>query len=178
MARLEAHSDARTAGRSVRRARRLARSNRLRRRPNKYALDEIYPEKFDDAAGQPSKALFAKNARMRMVEYFPEKDIKAYLGGEADELMFGHSVSGYGMSNDQYEVREVPDLIPQQFMSAAGLTSKELKRNVLQEAINQDGPDTKPHVTDAADEVRTSRTACASLARPPRSRRRRRCGAP
>ena len=59
---------------------------------------------------------------MRMVEYFPEKDIKAYLGGEADELMFGHSVSGYGMSNDQYEVREVPDLIPQQFMSAAGLT--------------------------------------------------------
>ena len=37
------------------------------------------------------------------------------------------SVSGYGMSNDQFEVREVPDLIPQQFMSAAGLTSKELQ---------------------------------------------------
>ena len=121
--------------------------------PNKYALDEIYPEKFDDAAGQPSKTLFAKNARMRMVEYFPEKDIKAYLGGEADELMFGHSVSGYGMSNDQYEVREVPDLIPQQFMSAAGLTSKELQRNVLKEKINQDGPDTKIHVADQADEV-------------------------
>ena len=121
--------------------------------PNKYALDEIYPEKFDDAAGQPSKTLFAKNARMRMVEYFPEKDIKAYLGGEADELMFGHSVSGYGMASDQYEVREVPDLIPQQFMSAAGLTSKELQRNVLKEKINQDGPDTKPHVADRADEV-------------------------
>ena len=121
--------------------------------PNKYALDEIYPEKFDDAAGQPSKTLFAKNARMRMVEYFPEKDIKAYLGGEADELMFGHSVSGYGMANDQYEVREVPDLIPQQFMSAAGLTSKELQRNVLKEKINQDGPDTKTHVADRADEV-------------------------
>ena len=121
--------------------------------PNKYALDEIYPEKFDDAAGQPSKALFAKNARMRMVEYFPEKDIKAYLGGEADELMFGHSVSGYGMANDKYEVREVPDLIPQQYMSAAGLTSKELKRDVLKEAINQDGPNTRPHVADRADEV-------------------------
>ena len=129
--------------------------------PNKYALDEIYPEKFDDAAGQPSKTLFAKNARMRMVEcvscpqsqgrwhaspllatissllptcehapanalrtrrYFPEKDIKAYLGGEADELMFGHSVSGAGVGEDQYEVREVPDLIPASFMSAAGLT--------------------------------------------------------
>jgi hypothetical protein len=36
--------------------------------PNRYAIDEIYPEKFDDAAGQPSKTLFAKNARMRMVE--------------------------------------------------------------------------------------------------------------
>ena len=120
--------------------------------PNKYALDEIYPEKFDDAAGQPSKTLFAKNARMRMVEYFPEKDIKAYLGGEADELMFGHSVSGYGMSNDQYEVREVPDLIPQQFMSAAGLTSKELQRNVLKEKINRRS-DTKIHVSDQADEV-------------------------
>ena len=121
--------------------------------PFKYALDEIYPEKFDDAAGQPSKTLFAKNARMRMVEYFPEKDIKAYLGGEADELMFGHSVSGSGMANDQYEVREVPDLIPQQYMSAAGLTSKELQRNVIKEAINQDGPDTRPHVTDDADVV-------------------------
>ena len=41
--------------------------------PFKYALDEIYPEKFDDAAGQPSKTLFAKNARMRMVEYFPRR---------------------------------------------------------------------------------------------------------
>ena len=29
---------------------------------------------------------------MRMVEYFPEKDIRAYLGGEADELMFGQCV--------------------------------------------------------------------------------------
>ena len=121
--------------------------------PNKYALDEIYPEKFDDAAGQPSKTLFAKNARMKMVEYFPEKDIKAYLGGEADELMFGHSVSGYGMGNDQYEVREVPDLIPQSYMSAAGLTSKELRRNVLKEKINQDGPHPRPHVSDKADEV-------------------------
>jgi len=121
--------------------------------PNKYALDEIYPEKFDDAAGQPSKTLFAKNARMRMVEYFPEKDIKAYLGGEADELMFGHSVAGAGVGDDQYEVREVPDLIPQSFMSAAGLTSKELQRHVLKEKINQDGPETMPHVADAADEV-------------------------
>ncbi|KOO22441.1 hypothetical protein Ctob_002474 [Chrysochromulina tobinii] len=121
--------------------------------PNKYALDEIYPEKFDDAAGQPSKTLFAKNARMRMVEYFPEKDIKAYLGGEADELMFGHSVAGAGVGQDQYEVREVPDLMPNSFMGSAGLTSKELQRHVLKEKINQDGPETFPHVADAADEI-------------------------
>ena len=121
--------------------------------PNKYALDEIYPEKFDDAAGQPSKTLFAKNARMRMVEYFPEKDIKAYLGGEADELMFGHSVAGAGVGQDQYEVREVPDLMPNSFIGSAGLTSKELQRHVLKEKINQDGPETFPHVADAADEI-------------------------
>jgi hypothetical protein len=35
-----------------------------------------------------------------------------YLGGEADELMFGHSVAGAGVGQDQYEVREVPDQLP------------------------------------------------------------------
>ena len=74
--------------------------------PNKYALDEIYPEKFDDAAGQPSKTLFAKNARMRMVEYFPEKMVQGYLGSESDELMYGAEFGGQDGCREVSDARE------------------------------------------------------------------------
>ena len=53
--------------------------------------------------------------------------------------MFGHSVSGSGMANDQYEVREVPDLIPQQYMSAAGLTSKSCSVTSLRRRLTRTG---------------------------------------
>ena len=67
------------------------------------SVDEIYPEKFEGAAGMTSKQVQTKLSREKMVEFFPERVVQGYLGSESDELMYGEMMHPASQS----EVREV-----------------------------------------------------------------------
>lgn len=103
------------------------------------AIDDIYPEKFEGAAGMSSKTQTEKLAQAKMVEYFPEHVVQSYVSGEADELIYGAPI------DPNPAVREVPMLNPGAYMDCAGLTSKEMAHRVRRDHLEENLEDPTPH---------------------------------
>ena len=74
-----------------------------------HQICEIYPEKFEGAAGASSNALFQEKARKLVVEYFPQKEVQDYVSGEVDELIYKEPLEPHPSQ------REVPLLKPQAY---------------------------------------------------------------
>ena len=117
-------------------------------------IPDIFPEKFQGAAGMKSGALVKKQGRSTSVEFNGERAVQDYISGEVDELIYGESLDPAAAS----AAREVPMLYPEKYMNAAGFTSKEVThkvhRNKLQERLdNPEHKAAKPHFIGGVDRI-------------------------
>ena len=128
-------------------------------------IPDIFPEKFQGAAGMKSGALVKKQGRSTSVEFNGERAVQDYISGEVDELIYGESLDPAAAS----AAREVPMLYPEKYMNAAGFTSKEVThkvhRNKLQERLdNPEHKAAKPHFIGGVDRIIYGKPTAAARA--------------
>lgn len=117
-----------------------------------HGITDVYPERFEGAAGAKSRKLFLQKQQHTMVEYFPEREVQDYVAGEVDELIYKEPLE------PNTNMREVQNLNPHKYQGSAGLTSKEVHHRVLRGPIDErlatgDDAGAKKYVSSNVDQV-------------------------